>query len=648
MTCHVIVGTAGHIDHGKTALVKALTGVDADRLPEEKRRGMTVDLGFASLELEELRLGIVDVPGHDRFIRNMLCGALAVDVAMLVIAATESIKPQTREHLEILKHTGIEQGVVVLSKCDLADELWIELVEEEVRELIDPTFLQAAPLIRVSVTSGAGIAELRQELAVAARRAANSSRRALIDAPFSMGVDRAFSVDGHGTVVTGSVASGRLRLGDEVVIQPSGTAARVRGLQSHNAAVEVVERGQRAAINLAGVALQSIRRGDVLACDGFVSASRSFGARITIAAEHRARVRQKMPVRVHLGTAEVQATLRMLERPRDGEEVLVELLPSETVACIAGQPLVIRSHCATMTLGGGRVLDPELPAGRRWSATDLLHFRRLASCDPADRLAASIYLNAVAGFEQRSVVRRGGSSPPPASAIDSLVERREVARFDLPGEQHHYLHAQVVDRLIDRIEQLLEKQHQRNPLRAAFPRSALHKIFTPDAPVGLRDAIIRRMEQAGRLVTMPAGIALPGHVPQLSKAQQREYARIIQLHREARCAPPSTDQLIAGAKSHRDAVPKLIELAVAEGHLLRVGADWCLHWETERQVLETLRNQMGEIPFAVSDLRELLHTSRKYLVPLCEYLDRIGFTERDGNLRTIARRDPQLREECCT
>jgi selenocysteine-specific elongation factor len=648
---HLIIGTAGHIDHGKTALVKALTGVDTDRLPDERRRGMTIDLGFAMLELPHVssadhstsgtfRLGIVDVPGHERFVRNMLAGAMAIDVAMLVIAATESIKPQTREHLEILHHAGLNHGIVVLTKCDLVDDGWISLVEDEVRDFVAASFLKNAPLVCVSSTKNVGIAQLRNSLAEVSQQAAASNRRHLKHSPFCMSIDRVFSIDGHGTVVTGSVVSGRLRVGDEVVISPRGITARVRALHSYNQSVATVERGQRAGINLAGVPRQELRRGDVVAEQGLLWTSQCLGVHVALSPEYVGKMRRNQSVRVHLGTAEVNAKLRWLQEPQASNHrslslTIAELRTEEPVACLAGQPLVIRSRCASQTLGGGRVLDPCMREGLRWSASDIVQLQRLASTDPGLRNAAALYLSGLAGFDEQEVARRAGFGLVLSNLSDKLIREHHAVSLQLVGNQEHLVHVDVLQRVAGRIERLLERMHQRNPLKAAFAVTSLQPIFSSVEVPGLADAVIGWMARSGRLICIPAGIALPNHTPRLTQAQQREYFRLIQTHRKRRWMPPLLDELVAQATAHRESIGKLVELGIAQSHLVRVTNQWCLHWEVEREMLQLLQSQFKDRAFTVHELGALLETSRKYSVPICEYLDRKGVTIRAGNTRRL-------------
>ncbi|HEX8202328.1 MAG TPA: selenocysteine-specific translation elongation factor, partial [Isosphaeraceae bacterium] len=352
----LVVGTAGHIDHGKTALVRALTGVDTDRLPAEKQRGITIDLGFAALDLGDHRLALVDVPGHERFIRNMLAGATGLDLALLVVAADDSVMPQTREHLEILRLLGLPAGVVALTKCDLADPDWLDLVEEEVRGLVAGTFLAGSEVVRTSAATGAGIDALKRALGRLGERAPGRPD----PGPFRMAIDRAFTVAGHGTVVTGTVASGSVAVGDDLEWLPEGRAVRVRGLHRHDRPVERVGRGARAAINLGGVHHAEVRRGQELAAPGYLAATRILSAEILASADAPRPLRHRGRYRLHLGTAEVAATLSLLDGPElaPGGAMAGQLFLAEPVVAVHGQPLILREASPPATLGGGRVLQP--------------------------------------------------------------------------------------------------------------------------------------------------------------------------------------------------------------------------------------------------------------------------------------------------
>jgi len=638
MSLDLILGTAGHIDHGKTSLVKALTGVDTDRLPEEKLRGITIDLGFAELTLDDIRLGIVDVPGHERFVRNMLAGATGIDLALLVVAADDSVKPQTREHLEILRLLGLEEGVIALTKCDLPDPGWIDLVEAEVRELVQDTFLQSAPLVRTSVVSGAGLDELRQALSAAAQRASHSARMERLNAPFRLAIDRSFTIAGHGTVVTGSVASGQVHVGDTLTIEPGGRPVRVRGLQSHDRPSETAHRGQRAAVNLAGVHHDEIRRGQELASPGYLVPSRILSAQITLAEDAPRALKNRTRARVHLGTAELMASVVLLEGERlePGRQGLVQLFLSGPAVSIWGQPLVLRSESPVVTIGGGSVLDPNAPKLPRGDRDVLDRLAALAGDDKLARAAAALSFIGLADWQPADVARRAGIDRA-TEVIDELVRRGDLVELAVSPSRVSRVERRWLDGVFRRIEGVLDQEHAAFPLRTVLDRSRLvHRLghLGPDAVV---EAVLAAMQRAGRLRINERGVALPGRGPQLSKNEQKLLADMIETFRAAGYEPPMIDDLRSRTVKNQQAVEPLISLAVAEGELIDVGGGFLLHAEVERRLRATLAAQMaGGQGRTVSQIRELLGTTRKYAVPLCEYLDRVGFTRREGDLRFLA------------
>ena len=633
----LILGTAGHIDHGKTSLVKALTGVDTDRLPEEKQRGITIDLGFAELPLGDVRLGIVDVPGHERFVRNMLAGATGIDLALLVVAADDSVKPQTREHLEILRLLGLEHGVIALTKCDLPEAEWLELVEAEVRELVSETFLAAAPIVRTSVTTGEGLERLKSALAVAAEAAARSARVERLRGPFRMAIDRTFTVAGHGTVVTGSVASGRARVGDELTIEPGGAAVRIRGLQNHDRPAEEVHRGQRAAINLAGVHHDQITRGQELAAPGYLRPSRLLSARLSLLPSVERPLKHRARVRCHVGTAELIASVALIDRDRlrPGETAPAQLLLSEPAATVWGQPLVIRSESPVVTLGGGVVLDPHAPRLRRNEPAVLDRLAELASSDAVERSAAALYFIGLNDWQPRDLVRAAGVGHAGA-VIDELVRCGELLDLKISPSRVLRVARRALDDLFERIEAVLMKEHEQFPLRTMLDRSRLvHRIAYLGADAVI-DAVLAAMCRAGRLRTGERGVALPGRGPQLSNNEQKLLAEIIENYRQSGYQPPSVDEVRSQASKNQQVVPQLIALAAAEGELVEIAAGLYLHGEHERRLRALLAERLsGGEGLTVSQIREILGTSRKYAVPICEHLDRTGFTRREGDKRVL-------------
>ncbi len=639
MAVDLILGTAGHIDHGKTALVKALTGVDTDRLAEEKRRGITIELGFAELTLGDCRLGIVDVPGHERFVRNMLAGATGIDLALLVVAADEAIKPQTEEHLEILRLLDLEGGVIALSKCDLAEPDWIELVEDEVRRRVAGTFLETAPIVRTSAATGEGLEELRRALAAAAT-AAGSARHQPAGGPFRMAIDRAFTIAGHGTVVTGSVSSGAARVGDELVVEPGAVKVRVRGLENHGRAVGQVHRGQRAAINLAGMHHGEFDRGHELATPGHLVPSRRLSVRLNLLASAPRPLKSRAQVRLHVGTAELLARLVLLDREAlaSGETTWAQLYLGEPAVTTWGQPFVLRSQSPVVTLGGGHVLDPDAPKLRRRQGAILDQLANLSHHDPAVRAAAAIFFAGYRRWRPEDLARTAGLQDP-QPVVARLVERGTLVELAVSPSRTIRLHRRVLDNLAQRIERTLEKMHTQEPLKATLQRAKLVSRFgwLDDRP--LVEAVLERMAAAGRIVLGQSTVGLAGRGPRLSKNERQLFDRIVALYRQAEFHPPTVPDVKAGIERNQHAVGPLIELAAAEGLLVRVSADYYLHAEVEQRLRRTLTQRLaGGEGLSVSQIRDLLDTTRKYAVPLCEYLDSIGLTRREGDLRVLGDR----------
>ncbi len=637
MLTDLILGTAGHIDHGKTSLIRALTGVDTDRLPEEKKRGITIELGFAELVLGDVRMGIVDVPGHERFVRNMLSGATGVDLALLAVAADDSVKPQTREHLEILRLLDLAAGVIVLTKCDLADADWIDLVETEVRELVSDTFLAEAPIVRTSATTGEGLDELRQVLGAAADVVARSERVKRRAGPFRMAIDRTFSVAGHGTVVTGSVQSGQANVGDMLTIEPGGLPVRLRGLQNHDRTAEEVHRGQRAAINLAGIHHGQIDRGHELASPGHLVPSTLLSVRLNVSAGAPRPLKNRTRVRLHIGTAELMSSVVLLSTNelQPGESGYAQLFLSAPAVATWNQPFVIRSQSPVTTIGGGAVLDPSAKKIRRNAAEKIAHVAQLASEDPYQRASAALYFAGLGEWQPEELSRMAGVGDPESVAA-ALVDRGELVEISVSPTRKLSVHSLVLSELCQQVEKVLRRLHEQYPLQRTIQTARLTQSFDYlKAPAVVR-AVLARMAADGRIRSTKTGVALAGCGPQLSKGEQKLIEEIIETIRQAGVSPPGIAELKSQTTKNQASVPQLVTLAEAEGHLVRINDDLFLHAEAFESVKKTLAERMADGQgLTLSQIREMLETSRKFAVPVCEHLDRIGFTRREGDLRVL-------------
>ena len=637
MPLDLILGTAGHIDHGKTSLIRGLTGIDTDRLPEEKQRGITIELGFAQLMLDDIRLGIVDVPGHERFVRNMLAGATGMDLALLVVAADDSVKPQTREHLEILRLLDLPAGVVALTKCDIADPDWIDLVEAEVRDLIEGTFLESAPIVRTSAETGEGLGELRQALASAAGQAAGPAQRRQSTGPFRMAIDRTFTIAGHGTVVTGSVASGKARVGDTLCVEPGGVEVRVRGLQQHEDSVEEVHRGQRAAINLAGVHHEEIRRGQELTTPGHLRPSRLVAVRIDLLPSTPRPLKQRARVRLHLGTAEVLATTQLLEvdRLEPGESAVAQLFLAEPVVATWSQPLVLRSESPVATIGGGVILDPVARKIRPREQERIDQLSKMATDDRLQRASAALYLSGLEEWQPRDLARSAGIEDFEAVAAE-LADRGELIEIALSTSRKLRVHRQTLSDLARRVVRVMEKFHHENPLLRMADRGWLTQQFDYLPGPAVLETVLAQMVTAKEINDLGRGVALAGHGPQLSKNEQRLIEHLIEQYRHAGVQPPTVKELQQQTSRNQASVPQLIQLAASEGTLVQINPQFYLHQDVAADVRQKLQAGFARGGLTMSEIRELLGTSRKYAVPICEYLDKTGFTQRQGDVRVLA------------
>jgi selenocysteine-specific elongation factor len=635
MTRDLILGTAGHIDHGKTSLVKALTGIDCDRLPEEKARGITIDIGFAILDLPPFRLGIVDVPGHERFIKNMLAGATGVDLPVLVVAADDSVMPQTREHLEILQLLGLRHGVIALTKCDLVDATTREVVELEVRDLVHGTFLENAPLVATSAHTGQGIAELKAALAEACRQVEERGGEQW----FRLAIDRSFIVQGHGTIVTGSVTSGRLRVGEEIEWLPGGERVRVRSLQNHDQAVEEVHGGQRAAINLAGVRHEDVVRGQELATPSYLTPSRVMTVRLHCLADMKRPLKHRMPVRFHLGTAEIMCTLSLLDTDalEPGQWGLAQVFLDEPAMGTWGQPFVLRESSATQTLGGGQVLQPAARKVRRRHVEMLERIERLWTGDARQRALTVAWFGAFGGFTIPELVRGANVGPDEAAElVAKLKEEGELVEVVVSSARRLLLHKDMVNELEGRILAALDRLHEQFPLMSTHDRQKVQSQLDYVGDDALVHATVDRLIASKKLVGDLRRVGRADFKPKLSVNLRKLKDKVAATYQEARFQPPEPGSFAGQAGGNAANLKDLFDVCVAEGYLIPIAEDIYLHAEVEAEMRRLVRERLAEGKgLTVAEIRDMLGTTRKYAVPLCEYLDRVGVTRREGDLRLL-------------
>ena len=620
---NIIVGTAGHIDHGKTALVKALTGIDADRLEEEKRRGITIDLGFAHLELTPaLRLGFVDVPGHERFVKNMLAGVGGIDLVLFVIAADESIKPQTREHFDICRLLGIPRGVIALTKADLVDEDILGLVRLEVEELVAGSFLEGAPVVPVSSATGAGLAELRKELARVGAEAPEKNAAG----HFRLPVDRVFSVKGFGTVATGTLISGSVAKEQEVEVYPAGRRLRVRGVQVHGSKAERAVAGQRTAVNLVDIEPAELARGDVLSEPGRFRAVKQVDCRLDLLRSAKP-LKHRAPVHFHSGTAEIEAEVRWLESTaplKPGSTAYARLLLRDAALLLPGDRFIIRMFSPVVTIGGGVVVGV---GERRYRKGEDVKRRldTLASPDAAARVTLLVR-EAAFGMGMADVVARTGMQEAEIAAAAA-----KAALVTIGQPQPWYVDRAWMQATRDRLVKTVQEFHRKNPLLPGMARQDLRGRELQDAPAFVLDALLA---DAKELVAEGETVRSRGHKLVLKQDEEQARAAIENAFEQAGLAVPAMAEVLAKSGVETARARSLLQILLREKRLVRISEELVFH----QSALEKLRRMLGERRgkrFSVAEFKEWTGVSRKYAIPLLEFLDREKITRREGDERAI-------------
>ena len=628
-----MIGTSGHIDHGKTTLVKALTGVDTDRWAEEKKRGITIDLGFAHYEDEQgNQLAFVDVPGHEKFIHNMLAGVAGMDAVLLVVAADEGVMPQTREHLNICNLLKIKTGLVAITRVDLVEDSdMVELCQEEVAELLEGTFLEGKPVVPVSATGGEGLTELRQALSKLGKQIPVAE----IEKPFRLSVDRSFTLKGFGTVVTGTVLSGSLRQDEEVQQFPQQRSVRIRGLQAHSQTVSEVFAGQRAALNLAGITKEEIQRGDQLAKEESLLTSYMLNASLTLLEDVSAALKNRTRIRLHLGSQEVFGRIVLLEGETlsPGKTTLVQFRLERLVCARHGDRFIVRSYSPMFTLGGGMVIDPSPSKSRR-----VLHelpgrLRRLHDGDENVRSAEVIYLQSVKGvIEAEFSVRSGLSAKQSAKVLQLLQSQQQVLCVDPFSKR--YLHVQHVERIGEFLSKVLTIHHKKFADREGMTRSELggrlSLIFTEKEV----EILLKYMIKLGKFLQNGQYFSLAEHQPQVSQAQEAGLAHCFELIKAGGFQPHRRTRLLEELEMNEKEGLVMLKSAVHSKRLVRVADDLYYAPEQTKEILISLRKYLQDNQsITVIQFKELLNISRKHAIDLLEYFDSQHLTIREDNHR---------------
>jgi len=627
----LIIGTAGHIDHGKTTLVKRLTGIETDRLKEEKQRGISIELGFAPFNLPGgQKAAIVDVPGHERFIRHMLAGAFGIDMVLFTIAADEGIMPQTREHADIIELLGVDKGIIVITKKDMVDEEWLMLVEDEIKEYMKASILKDAPIVAVSAVTGEGIDQLLQVIEEVASTVAEKP----VFGQARLPIDRVFTIAGFGTVVTGTLWSGQINVGDTLELMPAQKMVKVRTLHVHNEKVAVAYAGQRVAVNLQGIEVGDIKRGYLLANSGYLSPSYRVDTKLRLLSSSSRTLRNWNRVRFHLGTDETLGRVVLLDRDElvPGEEAYVQIVMEKPVVAYKGDPFVIRYYSPVDTIGGGSIIDPNAPHQKRYKE-EVLN-------DLAVKEEGSLYdvvlhelENSTQELSVADLVKRTGSSEQRiVEEISQLLEDEKVV--DISGKGSYYLSTQGLEIIYEQIATTITRYIEKYPLRSGHPKEDMRtRLFGKFNPK-VFNTMIKYFEEERRIISKNNLLSIPGYLPKPGEKEKQIITTIKIIMKDRLFTPPGLDEISTASGLPETELSEIIAYLIDQGELIKINESLYFSKaaiEKGQELLNEYFAREKELTLAVA--RDIFDTSRKYALPLIEYYDRMHFTRRVGDIR---------------
>jgi selenocysteine-specific elongation factor len=632
----IILGTAGHIDHGKTSLIKAVTGIDTDRLKEEKERGITIELGFAALDLPSgQHLGIVDVPGHEKFVKNMVAGATGIDIVVMVIAADEGVMPQTREHMDICTLLGVRHGLIVVTKTDLVDEEWLELALEDIQEFSRGTFLENSPMIPISTISGRGIPEFIAALDEIVRKIPERSPSGL----FRLPIDRVFTMKGFGTVITGTLVSGKVKVGDTIMVYPSGITSKVRGLQVHNQSVNEAEAGMRTAINFQGLDKSAVNRGEVLSSPGALIPTYMVDVFFQYLTGNKKPAKNRTLVRFHTGTSEVLGRLILLEQEEllPGHTAVVQLRFDHPVAVVKDDRFVVRSYSPVQTIGGGQVINPIPPKHKRLKSEVNLGLKHLADNDPEHIIT---YQARQAGFKgvaySHLKIMTNLSDKALEMLLQNLLSKKTIIQSD--KESRIFIHHSNFEKLRQETAEFLRHYHTINPLKAGMPKEELKSKFPPTSDSKLFNLVLNQMINDQQIVQEEKTVRLRDHRVQLVEEQADIRDKILTIYRQGGLQPPYFREVSKTLGVDPNRARDVLQHLVDEELIVKTKED--LYFDAGaigklKQTLVAYLESKGEI--TTPQFKEMTGVSRKFVIPLIEYFDSKNVTLRVGDLRKLRR-----------
>jgi selenocysteine-specific elongation factor len=637
----VILGTAGHVDHGKTSLIRALTGIDTDRLKEEKERGITIELGFAYIDLPcGHRLGIVDVPGHEKFVKNMVAGAAGMDLVAFIIAADEGIMPQTREHFEICRLLGIQRGLIVITKIDMVEPEWLELVADDVRTFFAGSFLEDAPLLSVSSTTGEGIERVRDTL----DNLVSASDFSEAHGPFRLPVDRVFSMKGFGTVITGTAISGRIKTGEDIMLYPSRKTGKIRGIQVHGKDTGEAEAGHRTAVNIQGLEKEAITRGEMAASVDCLQPSYLLDAHFYYLESAKKNLKNRARVRVHIGTAEIMGRIVLLdhEELEPGVEADVQILLEEQVGCWPGDKYVVRSYSPVHTIGGGMVLNGSPRKRKRFRPENREIFRIYRENIPED--LALLHINE-SGYNGLTLEKLGVKMGIFGKRLKKIVQQPLSARKIILIEQEKQRMISLVayEKLCDKIRTILKAYHVENPLKAGVPKEELRSRLYRGLDQRLFQFLLNDLQKKGEVGQDQAMIRLADHKISLKEDEENLHRELGTFYRQADLAPPTIKEVLAKFSSYRqDLVKEVLAVMVRDNALTKVSEDLYFYEPAVKNLREKLIEHLvskGEIDTPA--FKDMTGLSRKFSIPLLEFFDKTRITIRIGDKRVLREKQNQ-------
>jgi selenocysteine-specific elongation factor len=633
----IILGTAGHIDHGKTSLIKAVTGTDTDRLKEEKERGITIELGFAALDLPSgQHLGIVDVPGHEKFVKNMVAGATGIDIVAMVIAADEGVMPQTQEHMEICTLLGVQHGLVVLTKIDMVDDEWLELVKEDIKEFIRGTFLENSQIIAVSSLNGQGIPELIKHLDELSQKVPERPPSNI----FRLPIDRVFSMKGFGTVITGTLISGSVNDGDAIMVYPLGITSKIRGIQVHNQSVGTAEAGMRTAINFQGLEKKAIQRGEVLSSPGALKSSYMVDVALNFLSSNPKPIKNRTLVRFHTGTSEILGNLILLDREElsPGDSTVAQLRLNSAVTLVKEDRFVIRSYSPIRTIGGGEMLNPIPKKHKRFNTASIDGLRQLSDQAPEDIISYHVQESGHAGL---AFLDLRIMTNVPDKQLDRILQEQLSKKTIIQSDKENrtYIHNNILELLKTETQNYLQHYHKAFALKTGMPKEELKTKFPLTLAPKIFNLILNLMVKENQIVQEENTVRLASHTISLGADQADVKNKILDTYQKSGLQPPYFKELSKTLEIDAARSKEVLMHLVEEGHILKAKEDLYFHTDAIgdlRTKLVGFLETKGEI--TTPQFKEMTGVSRKYVIPLAEYFDAKNVTLRVGDVRKLRKK----------